>query len=108
VWCDSDGLAVFDKLHNRAHDGEVIPYALTWTARTGGSGPLRSARIGSPNSSPTPRRMIGADVRPEYLTAGLRSAARAVRFPNYSERTRLFAVNRRRLAQPRRRPSPIL
>jgi ATP-dependent DNA ligase len=24
VWCDGDGLAIFDKLHSRAHDGEVI------------------------------------------------------------------------------------
>ena len=24
VWCDGEGLAIFDKLHSRAHDGEVI------------------------------------------------------------------------------------
>src|SRR5450432_538956 len=23
VWCDGEGLAIFDKLHSRAHDGEV-------------------------------------------------------------------------------------
>jgi IS5 family transposase len=27
VWCDSDGLAIFDRLHSRAHDGEVSLYA---------------------------------------------------------------------------------
>jgi ATP-dependent DNA ligase len=27
VWCDGDGLAIFDKLHSRAHDGEVTLYA---------------------------------------------------------------------------------
>jgi bifunctional non-homologous end joining protein LigD len=27
VWCDGDGLAIFDKLHSRAHDGEVSLYA---------------------------------------------------------------------------------
>jgi bifunctional non-homologous end joining protein LigD len=27
VWCDRDGLAIFDKLHSRAHDGEVSFYA---------------------------------------------------------------------------------
>jgi bifunctional non-homologous end joining protein LigD len=27
AWCDGDGLAIFDKLHGRAHDGEVILYA---------------------------------------------------------------------------------
>jgi bifunctional non-homologous end joining protein LigD len=27
VWCDGDGLAIFDKLHSRAYDGEVILYA---------------------------------------------------------------------------------
>jgi ATP-dependent DNA ligase len=27
VWCDGAGLAVFDKLHSRAHDGEVSLYA---------------------------------------------------------------------------------
>ena len=27
VWCDGTGLAIFDKLHSRAHDGEVILYA---------------------------------------------------------------------------------
>jgi hypothetical protein len=27
VWCDRDGLAVFDKLHSRTYDGEVILYA---------------------------------------------------------------------------------
>jgi bifunctional non-homologous end joining protein LigD len=24
VWCDGDGLAIFDRLHSRAYDGEVI------------------------------------------------------------------------------------
>jgi hypothetical protein len=24
VWCDPDGLAIFEKLHSRAHDGEVL------------------------------------------------------------------------------------
>jgi bifunctional non-homologous end joining protein LigD len=27
VWCDRNGLAIFDKLHSRAHDGEVSLYA---------------------------------------------------------------------------------
>jgi bifunctional non-homologous end joining protein LigD len=27
VWCDGDGLAIFDKLHSRAHDGDVVLYA---------------------------------------------------------------------------------
>jgi bifunctional non-homologous end joining protein LigD len=27
VWCDGAGLAIFDKLHGRAYDGEVILYA---------------------------------------------------------------------------------
>jgi bifunctional non-homologous end joining protein LigD len=27
VWCDGAGLAIFDKLHSRAYDGEVILYA---------------------------------------------------------------------------------
>jgi bifunctional non-homologous end joining protein LigD len=27
VWCDRAGLAIFDKLHSRAYDGEVIVYA---------------------------------------------------------------------------------
>jgi bifunctional non-homologous end joining protein LigD len=27
VWCDRDGLAVFDKLHSRAHDGPGDLYA---------------------------------------------------------------------------------
>jgi bifunctional non-homologous end joining protein LigD len=27
VWCDRDGLAIFEKLHSRAYDGEVILYA---------------------------------------------------------------------------------
>jgi bifunctional non-homologous end joining protein LigD len=27
VWCDRDGLAIFDKLHSRAHDGDVVLYA---------------------------------------------------------------------------------
>ena len=27
VWCDGDGLAIFDKLHSRAHDDQVILYA---------------------------------------------------------------------------------
>ncbi len=27
VWCDGPGLAIFDKLHSRAYDGEVILYA---------------------------------------------------------------------------------
>ena len=27
VWCDGKGLAIFDKLHSRAHDGEVSLYA---------------------------------------------------------------------------------
>jgi ATP-dependent DNA ligase len=27
VWCDGEGLAIFDKLHSRAYDGEVILYA---------------------------------------------------------------------------------
>ena len=27
VWCDGEGLAIFDKLHSRAHDGAVILYA---------------------------------------------------------------------------------
>jgi bifunctional non-homologous end joining protein LigD len=27
VWCDGEGLAIFDNLHSRAHDGEVILYA---------------------------------------------------------------------------------
>ena len=27
VCCDSEGLAIFDKLHSRAHDGEVSFYA---------------------------------------------------------------------------------
>jgi bifunctional non-homologous end joining protein LigD len=27
VWCDADGLAIFDKLHNRAYDHQVILYA---------------------------------------------------------------------------------
>ena len=27
VWCDGDGLAIFDKLQSLAHDGEVILYA---------------------------------------------------------------------------------
>jgi hypothetical protein len=28
VWCDGQGLAIFDKPHSRAHDAEVILYAL--------------------------------------------------------------------------------
>lgn len=39
--------------------------------------------------------MISVDVRADYLAAALHFAARAVRFPNYSERTRFFAVARR-------------
>jgi bifunctional non-homologous end joining protein LigD len=27
VWCDGDGLAIFDKLHSRTHDAEVVLYA---------------------------------------------------------------------------------
>jgi bifunctional non-homologous end joining protein LigD len=27
VWCDGEGLAIFDKLHSRAYDGEVSFYA---------------------------------------------------------------------------------
>jgi bifunctional non-homologous end joining protein LigD len=27
VWCDDDGLAIFDKLHSRGHDAEVFLYA---------------------------------------------------------------------------------
>jgi bifunctional non-homologous end joining protein LigD len=27
VWCDGEGLAIFEKLHSRAYDGEVIHYA---------------------------------------------------------------------------------
>jgi ATP-dependent DNA ligase len=27
VWCDGEGLAIFDKLHSRAYDAEVILYA---------------------------------------------------------------------------------
>ena len=27
VWCDGAGLAIFDKLHSRAYDGQVILYA---------------------------------------------------------------------------------
>jgi ATP-dependent DNA ligase len=27
VWCDGAGLAIFDKLHSRPYDGEVILYA---------------------------------------------------------------------------------
>jgi bifunctional non-homologous end joining protein LigD len=27
VWCDGGGLAIFDKLHSRAHDGKVVLYA---------------------------------------------------------------------------------
>jgi bifunctional non-homologous end joining protein LigD len=27
VWYDGDGLAIFEKLHSRAHDGEVLLYA---------------------------------------------------------------------------------
>ena len=27
VWCDGQGLAIFDKLHSRAYDGEVSFYA---------------------------------------------------------------------------------
>jgi hypothetical protein len=27
VWCDGDGLAIFEKLHSRAYDGEVSLYA---------------------------------------------------------------------------------
>jgi bifunctional non-homologous end joining protein LigD len=27
VWCDDDGLAIFDKLHSRSHDAEVFLYA---------------------------------------------------------------------------------
>ena len=27
MWCDGEGLAIFDRLHSRAHDGEVIFYA---------------------------------------------------------------------------------
>jgi bifunctional non-homologous end joining protein LigD len=27
VWCDASGLAIFDKVHSRAYDGEVIHYA---------------------------------------------------------------------------------
>jgi bifunctional non-homologous end joining protein LigD len=27
VWCDGDGLAIFDKLHSRDYDGEAILYA---------------------------------------------------------------------------------
>jgi ATP-dependent DNA ligase len=27
VWCDGDGLAIFDKLHSRAYDHQVILYA---------------------------------------------------------------------------------
>src|ERR1700704_1458382 len=27
VWCDAAGLAIFDKLHSRAHDREVVLYA---------------------------------------------------------------------------------
>jgi bifunctional non-homologous end joining protein LigD len=42
VWCDGEGLAIFDKLHSRANDGEVILYAfdlleldgIDWRPRT--------------------------------------------------------------------------
>jgi ATP-dependent DNA ligase len=47
VWCDGEGLAIFDKLHSRAYDGEVSLYVfdlLGLDGRTGGRGHSSSAR----------------------------------------------------------------
>ena len=93
VWCDDDGLAIFDRLHCRAYDREVIIYALTcssWTARTGGRGPSMSARTGSPSSSPTPqpgskqrapRRGRRGDLRPRLQARGRGHRLEAPRSP---------------------------
>jgi bifunctional non-homologous end joining protein LigD len=58
VWCDGEGVAIFDRLDSRAYDGEVSLYAFDlleldgtdWKPR-----PMRSGSTGSPSFLPTPR-----------------------------------------------------
>jgi bifunctional non-homologous end joining protein LigD len=35
VWCDGEGLAIFDRLHSRAHDDQVFLYAFDLLERDG-------------------------------------------------------------------------
>jgi hypothetical protein len=129
VWCDGEGLAIFDRLHSRVYDGEVSLYAFDLsraTARQSSRTPASSARRASSRSTASTRTdpgrarpgsnqepggawyapVLGGAMTggPDYLAAALHFPGRAIRSLNDSQRqtTGTIAIDARSNPRSRR------